>query len=338
MKQPTSLALSAQPHAQSSNAFYNQAAKHVADSQNVITDLDNPLIDRDLSLPVTLVSPMLRPKTAPVYYRQYELPDFYQPTQTSVASHAPSIAVDSVRDTTAHTALSPTAHPQPSDALPAQPAKPSVLSQAEIERALANPNIHINLLKQSHSLLDNRPKVQDSLSELEQDLATDVPLDDDKDHAAYQNAVSVWQQQPDDAHAYAVISDSAAHGLADARLRQALVVFRGSATLGITPNSQQAFGLIEAAAKQGDARAAKALSKLYFAGEGVALDMAQGRFWLAQAAENGHVGAQAVLASMAAADGLKQTQQADNQYLQRLAIATAVLVVIASAVIVWVKI
>lgn len=330
----------AMQHTQLRHAFYNQTVDRVA-NQPVVADLDNPLIDRDLSMPRHLVSQIAVPKAAPVYYRQYELPDFYQPAATERISATSSIAADTARDAKIHTALPTTVRPMP-PATPSNPlAQPPILSQADIEHALANPKIHINLLKQSHSLVENRAAVQDSLSELVQDLATSILPEDGKDYTAYQNAVSAWQAQADDLHdpqTYAAISDYAVQGLPDALLRQALVIFRGNARLGIKADAQQAFALIEAAAKQGDIRAAKALSKLYFAGDGVTPDMAQGRFWLTQAADDGHKGAQAVLASMAAADGLKQTQQADDQYLQRLAIATAVLVTIALVVIVFVKV
>lgn len=330
----------AMQHTQPRHAFYNQTADRMA-NQPVVADLDNPLIDRDLSMPRHLVSQIAVPKAAPVYYRQYELPDFYQPATTERISATSSIVANTARDATIHTALPTTVRPMP-PATPFNPlAQPPILSQADIEHALANPKIHINLLKQSHSLVENRAAVQDSLSELVQDLATSILPEDGKNYTAYQNAVSAWQAQADDLHdpqTYAAISDYAVQGLPDALLRQALVIFRGNARLGIKADAQQAFALIEAAAKQGDIRAAKALSKLYFAGDGVTPDMAQGRFWLTQAADGGHKGAQAVLASMAAADGLKQTQQADDQYLQRLAIATAVLVTIALAVIVFVKV
>ena len=165
----------AMQHTQPRHAFYNQTADRMA-NQPVVADLDNPLIDRDLSMPRHLVSQLAVPKTAPVYYRQYELPDFYQPATTERVCTTSSIAADTASDATIHTVLPITVRPKPF-ATPFNPlAQPKMLNQADIEHALANPKIHINLLKQSHSLVENRAAVQDSLSELAQDLATGLSL------------------------------------------------------------------------------------------------------------------------------------------------------------------
>lgn len=208
--------------------------------------------------------------------------------------------------------------------------------QAAIVQALANPQLHEGLRHQAKSLVDVVVKPQDSFGELEQDLAFinfATPITPEA-QTAYQHAVEIWQQyylqKPVDPGAlntaYAVIAAQADAMLPDAMLRHALMYLRGENAIGIQQDRQQGLDLVKAAAKRQDNRAEKLLSKLYFSGELVEMDTQQGKFWLAQAAEHGHAAAQQLQHSFAMASQLSTTRQADDSYIKKLLIGTAILV------------
>lgn len=214
--------------------------------------------------------------------------------------------------------------------------------QAEIAEALANPRINEKLLQQRKSMLEERAKIKDSFSELEQDLQTAQLPDSMPDNAkhAYQQALQIIQQSPHQQtdKALAIVAKLAQANSTDAMLHQALWHLRGREDLGIAKNSEQGIALVKTAANLQDSRAEKLLSKLYFSGEIVGMDSEQGKFWLEQAANHGHSEAKRLQQSFMLVNNLKETRQDEDNYLKKLAIGTAVLLLFAIIVIFAIKI
>lgn len=229
--------------------------------------------------------------------------------------------------------------------------------QADIAAALANPRLHEGLLHQQHSLINDNNTINDSFDELADDLS-EVQLA--VEQAADDNLVQLYQQtvttlQPlmqraqinnnEQAvqhiayqQAYELIEHVAQIPSADALLRQALFLFRGNALLAIEKNPSAAIQAVKTAATLADARAEKLLSKLYFSGEFIEADSAQGNYWLRQAAAHGHPAAQAILDDIAIATTLQQSQRSDRRYLRQLSLGIALLMVLALIIIVFINI
>lgn len=214
--------------------------------------------------------------------------------------------------------------------------------QAEIAEALANPKIHEKLLNQPKSMIDNKPLVKDSFSELEQDLqVANLPdsISETVKHA-YSQSIAILQQH-DTAHitkALAVIDKLAKANVTDAMLHQALWLLRGREDLGVAQDSEQGIALVKTAASLADSRAEKLLSKLYFSGELVGTDSEQAKYWLAQAAVHGHAEAQRLQQSFVIVGTLNEARKDEDNYLKKLAIGTGILIVLMLIVIFAVKI
>lgn len=214
--------------------------------------------------------------------------------------------------------------------------------QAEIAEALANPRINEKLLQQRKSMLEERAKIKDSFSELEQDLQTAQLPDNLPNNAkhAYQQALQIIQQSPHQQtdKALAIVAKLAQANSTDALLHQALWQLRGREDLGIEKNVEQGIAWVKQSAQLQDNRAEKLLSKLYFSGEIVGMDSEQGKFWLDQAAKHGHAEAQRLQQSFMLVTNLKETRQDEDNYLKKLAIGTAILLLFAIVVIFAIKI
>lgn len=218
--------------------------------------------------------------------------------------------------------------------------------QAEIAEALANPRINEKLLNQRKSMIDEKPAIKDSFSELASDLQTPIlpkSLADDV-KASYEQAIMVLQQPhdptqaPQTQKAVAVVQQLANEQLTDAMLHLALWQLRGRTDLGIAQNVEQGIEWVKKSAQLQDNRAEKLLSKLYFSGEIVGLDSELGKYWLAQAAEHGHTEAQRLQQSFALVSTLSETRHDEDDYLKKLAIGTGILVVLALIIIFAIKI
>lgn len=332
----------------------------------LVTDLNNPLMERkDWQTTAKSLNQSSRPIQT---YQDYVVADFSDVSMIEIGEtiedvNAPNVGTQPVisiktQAPTAKTNLSVLTqllHPQVSDKRllssqdeideATQQADAIAKRQAELEAALANPHLHDGLLNQSKSLVENIPPAQDNFDELEQDLAeVYLPETFSTEHqTAYHQAVDSWQQrQTADVVAlregYAVIAQQANDNLPDAMLRQALCYLRGDTALGIVQDQQKGLSLVQAAATLQDNRAEKLLSKLYFSGELVAMDNAQGKFWLAQAATHGHAGAQQLQQSFAMVNELKETRQDETDYLKKLAIGTGLLLLLTLVLIFAIKV
>ncbi|WP_410472470.1 tetratricopeptide repeat protein [Faucicola mancuniensis] len=219
--------------------------------------------------------------------------------------------------------------------------------QAKIAYALANPTIHESLLNQKKSMIDEKPLVQDTFSELQKDLQV-IVLPEHLSGAvqkAYEQAVQIVQHfdnpnvtEEHRIKAKAIIQKVAQANVSDAMLRQALWLLRGDSDFGVAKNSEEGLKLVQQSAKLEDSRAEKLLSKLYFSGELVGVNTEQGKYWLMQSALHGHAEAQKLQQAFVMTDTLKQTRADDDDYLKKMAIGTAVLVLVALIIIFAVKI
>lgn len=215
--------------------------------------------------------------------------------------------------------------------------------QAEIAEALANPRINEKLLNQRKSMIDERPVIKDSFSELENDLKNPVLPDSLAENVktAYAQAMMILDNPQDATHtgkALAVVQKLATANVSDAMLHQALWLLRGREDLGIAQDTAQGIEWVKKAAQLQDSRAEKLLSKLYFSGEIVGINTEQGKYWLAQAAEHGHAEAKRLQQSFALVSTLNETRRDEDDYLKKLAMGVAALLVFALIVIFAVKI
>ncbi len=93
---------------------------------------------------------------------------------------------------------------------------------------------------------------------------------------------------------------------------------------------------VQQAASKDDSRAQRLLSKMYYQGVGVTQDLKIGRYWLEQAAENGHVEAASLVGQWQQAQVLISTQKQEQHSLKRYQLLFAVIIVIALLIIILV--
>lgn len=211
---------------------------------------------------------------------------------------------------------------------------------AEVEAALLNPTLHVGLLNQRQSIADAKAVITQHtiFSEFAQDLQTiDLAAADISATAkpVYEQAVMVIQapesgdavDREDVSSAIQVIEKFAEDGIADALLRKALWLFEGNRTLNVTQNEQEALALLQLVANQGDNRAEKLLSKLYYAGHLVEQDSDLGKFWLDLAADHGHPEAIRISQGIATVSLLQQAQREDNRYTKKMRFAIVALII-----------
>lgn len=211
---------------------------------------------------------------------------------------------------------------------------------AEVEAALLNPTLHVGLLNQRQSIADAKAVITQHtiFSEFAQDLQTiDLAAADISATAkpVYEQAVMVIQapesgdavDREDVSSAIQVIEKFAEDGIADALLRKALWLFEGNRTLNVTQTEQEALALLQLAANQGDNRAEKLLSKLYYAGHLVEQDSDLGKFWLDLAADHGHPEAIRISQGIATVSLLQQTQREDYRYTKKIGFAIVALII-----------
>ena len=86
---------------------------------------------------------------------------------------------------------------------------------------------------------------------------------------------------------------------------------------------------VQKAASKNDSRAQRLLSKLYYQGFGVPQDMTNGKYWLEQAAKNGHPEAASLMSQWRQAQTLISTQKQEQHSLKRYQLLFAVIIVIA---------
>ena len=126
------------------------------------------------------------------------------------------------------------------------------------------------------------------------------------------------------------LKDAAHVGNSAAMLRLAMYEL-----LGEGANTDKVAGIesgvewVKQAASKDDSRAQRLLSKLYYQGFGVPQDMTNGKYWLEQAAKNGHAEAASLISQWQQAQTLISTQKQEQHSLKRYQLLFAVIIVIA---------
>ena len=93
---------------------------------------------------------------------------------------------------------------------------------------------------------------------------------------------------------------------------------------------------VKQAASKNDSRAQRLMSKMYYQGVGVAQDLDIGKYWLEQAAENGHVEAASLVSQWQQAQVLINSQRQEQHSLKRYQLLFAVIIVMALLIIILV--
>ena len=130
--------------------------------------------------------------------------------------------------------------------------------------------------------------------------------------------------------ALAKLQDAAHTGHSAAMLRLAMYEFLGEGV-----NTDKVTGMeagvewVKQAASRNDSRAQRLLSKLYYQGFGVPQDMTNGKYWLEQAAQNGHEEAASLVSQWQQAQMLISTQKQEQHSLKRYQLLFAVIIVVA---------
>ncbi|ELA08036.1 hypothetical protein MOMA_05731 [Moraxella macacae 0408225] len=309
----------------------------------VIADDDNPLID---TLQATELAELanLWTQGQTNFEKNYFAKHLFQPTKTIVAHceyglgdfhHVSMQIADEMGE--------PENQQQAIENLPpiepkTNKAQPTIIKHTKTTKALANPKLHKNLLNQKKSMIDTQTVAKDSFSELEHDLQV-IDLSDNvskKHQQIYHQALEVLANPKVKNHhqkALAVVQKFAHANSTDAMLRLALWALRGNAYLGIDKNSEQGLKWLKQAAKLHDNRAQKLLSKLYFSGDLLDLDVKQGEYWLNQAAKHGHNQAKQLQQAFNSAEMLKQTRTEENKYWKKLGLLVILLVFVLFAVL-----
>ena len=160
-------------------------------------------------------------------------------------------------------------------------------------------------------------------------------LDQFEQHIAKQDkprAQVIFSQQHLAAKQQALLKlqDAAHAGNSAAMLRLAMYELLGEGV-----NADKVAGMeagvewVKQAASKNDSRAQRLLSKLYYQGFGVPQDMTNGKYWLEQAAQNGHEEAASLVSQWQQAQTLISTQKQEQHSLKRYQLLFAVIIVVA---------
>ena len=91
---------------------------------------------------------------------------------------------------------------------------------------------------------------------------------------------------------------------------------------------------VKQAASKNDSRAQRLLSKMYYQGVGVVQDIDTGKYWLEQAAENGHAEAASVVGQWQQAQALITTQKQEQHSMKRYQLLFAAILVVAILILI----
>ena len=210
------------------------------------------------------------------------------------------------------------------------------LKQTELKPAIKpvikhapTPELFTHLLKELDEI-----DVAQSAGKIEYEQARKV-LDQFEQHIAKQEkprAQVAFSQQHLTAKQQALLKmqDAAHAGNGAAMLRLAMyeLLGEGISTDKVTGMEAGAEWVKQAASKN-DSRAQRLLSKLYYQGFGVPQDMTNGKYWLEQAAENGHAEAASLVSQWQQAQALISTQKQEQHSLKRYQLLFAVIIVVA---------
>jgi len=123
---------------------------------------------------------------------------------------------------------------------------------------------------------------------------------------------------------------AAEEGNTAAMLRLAMYELLGE---GVTAETEAALAAgaewVKQAASKNDSRGQRLLSKMYYQGLGVAQDIDNGKYWLEQAAKNGHAEAASVLEQWQQAQALITTQKQEQHSSKRYQLLLAAVVMVA---------
>ena len=137
------------------------------------------------------------------------------------------------------------------------------------------------------------------------------------------------------------LEDSANAGNSAAMLRLAMYELLGEGLIA-NEGADKVAGIeagvewVQQAASKNDSRAQRLLSKMYYQGVGVTQDLKVGKYWLEQAAENGHIEAASLVDQWQQAQTLINTQKQEQHSLKRYQLLFAVIIVIALLIIILV--
>ncbi|MBB3107293.1 hypothetical protein FHS24_001810 [Psychrobacter luti] len=126
------------------------------------------------------------------------------------------------------------------------------------------------------------------------------------------------------------MQDAAHAGHSAAMLRLAMYELLGEGV-----NTDKVAGMeagvewVKQAASRNDSRAQRLLSRLYYQGFGVPQDMTNGKYWLEQAAQNGHEEAASLVSQWQQAQTLISTQKQEQHSLKRYQLLFVVIIVVA---------
>lgn len=133
------------------------------------------------------------------------------------------------------------------------------------------------------------------------------------------------------------LQEAANAGHTAAMLRLAMYELLGEG-LAVDKVAGAAFGVewVKQAASQDDSRAQRLLSKMYYQGLGVTQDIDNGKYWLTQAAKNGHAEAADLVAHWQQAQVLMTTKKQEQHSIKRYQMLLGVVGVIALLILIFV--
>ena len=103
-----------------------------------------------------------------------------------------------------------------------------------------------------------------------------------------------------------------------------------------TTGTEAGVELVKQAASKDDSRAQRLLSKMYYQGVGAAQDINNGKYWLEQAAKNGHVEAASLVAQWQQAQALMTTKKQEQHSIKRYQLLLAAVLVMAVLILIFV--
>ncbi|WP_201594903.1 tetratricopeptide repeat protein [Psychrobacter vallis] len=134
-----------------------------------------------------------------------------------------------------------------------------------------------------------------------------------------------------------VLQESANAGNTAAMLRLAMYELLGEGlTADKMAGTESGVEWVKQAASKEDSRAQRLLSKMYYQGLGVTQDIDSGKYWLTQAAENGHAEAADLVAQWQQAQALITTKNQEQHSIKRYQILLGIVGVIAILIVILV--
>ena len=294
-----------------------------ADSRNSAAGIDS--IDRQVSIDDDTKAGA-RVSTVPTADSQIAFSDVsLDKAQTSISnlSHDASLITESVSPRTQQPAPQPSKHESPqSSQAPPEP----LASNAKLA---PTPELFTQLMTELKEI-----EVMQSAGESDYQQASRI-LEQFEQYIAKQNTpraqvkfaskhLAVKKQ------ALLKLQTAAEAGNTAAMLRLAMYELLGE---GVTAEIEAALAAgaewVKQAASKNDSRGQRLLSKMYYQGLGVAQDIDNGKYWLEQAAKNGHAEASSVLEQWQQAQALITTQKQEQHSSKRYQLLLAAVVMVA---------